>query len=100
LTERDFPTPWSFYQDEALHVSLTPHAPSQQGPPRWSIGGPGAVQGQGDPRNIAAHIGHCVLGVIFDVKASLLDKLPASAFVGFEWVRIGLLDNTRVRRVQ
>ena len=100
MTERDFPTRWRFHQDEALHVGHMPHAPSQHGPARRSIGCPDAVQRHGDPCNIAPHLGHCVLGMIVDADASVLVGLIALAFVGFEWVRIGLLDPTRVRRVQ
>jgi hypothetical protein len=46
------------------------------------------------------HLGHYVLGMIVDVKASVFVHLPALPFVGFEWVRIGFLNHTRVRRVQ
>ena len=46
------------------------------------------------------NVGHCVLRMIDNVDASVLVDLPVLALVGFEWVRIGFLDHTRVRRVQ
>ena len=53
MAERDFPTRRRFHQDEGLHIGRTLLVHSQHGPARWSIGGPGAGQRQGDPCNIA-----------------------------------------------
>src|SRR5580658_3912254 len=100
MTERDFPTRWRSNKDEALHPGPTALAAAQYGPTARSIGRPDAVQRDGDPCNITPYFGHRVLGMIVNVQASVLVQLPALAFVGFEWVRIGLLDYKRVRRVQ